>query len=157
MLVFVSKYRYFVIYLINWYHACQIMIFFQFEFFEEYDIAKLILNHNLNSKHQKSTFVLVFVSKYRYFVLSHFTWYHVCQNIEFFKFNFFEEYDIAKLIFNHNLKSKQQKNNFCASLCVDISLFCNISYQLISCLPEYEIFQIRFFWWIWGCKNDFQP
>ena len=88
------------------------MKFFKFDFFEDYDLPKLILNQNWKSKHLESTFTLVCVSKYRYFLISHINCYYTCQYMKFFKFDFFEDYDLAKLILNQNSNSKHLESPF---------------------------------------------
>ena len=110
LLLGVSKYCYFITSHINWCYPCAVMKFFKFDFFGDYDPAKLILNHNSSSKHQKSTFILLGASKYCHFLISHINRCYPCSYIKFFKFDIFEDYEFSKLILNHNSSSKHQES-----------------------------------------------
>ena len=112
MLVWVSKYSYFSISYINCYNTSQYMKFFNFDFFEDFDLAKLILTQNSNSKHLQSIFLIVRVSKYSYLSISHINCYYTSQYMKFFKFDFFEDFDLAKLILTQNSNSKHLESTF---------------------------------------------
>ena len=97
---------------INCYYTCQFMKFFKFDFFEDFDLVKLIFTQKSNSKHHESIFMLVCVSTYSYFSISHINCYYTCQYMKFFKFNFNEEFDPPKLILTQNWNSKHLESTF---------------------------------------------
>ena len=116
-----SKYCYFLLSHINRCYPCSCIKIFKFHIFEYFELAKLILNQNSNSKHRKSAFLLLGASKYCHFLISHFNGCYTCSYIKFFKFDIFEDYELAKLILNHNSSSKHQKSAF---LLLAVSKYC---------------------------------
>ena len=145
MLVRVSKYSYFCISHINCYYTSQYMKFFKFDFFEDFDLAKLILTQNSNLKHLYSTFMLVGVSKYSYFFISHINCHYTSKYMKFFKLDFFKDFDLAKLNVTQNSNSKHLESIF---MIVRMSKYSYFSISHINCYNTYQymkFFKFDFF------------
>ena len=109
----------------------------------------------INRFYQELRYFMLFgVSKYGYFSISHRNCCYTCQYMKFFKFDFLEDFDLAKLIFTQKSNSKHHESTF-RRLCVSRYSYFSISHINCYYTCQYmKFFKFNYFWRFCPCKTD---